>query len=225
MKLVIIGLGGVGSILCERLARFLSFSNELENTELLLVDGDIYEFKNLVRQDFTRMGNKADVKSTDLKLQFPKLKVASFPTFINEVNLTSVITEGDVVFLCVDNHKTRMIVSNYCEKISNITLISGGNEYIDGNVQIYVRENNKDKTPSLCAYHPEIANPDDKLPEEMSCEELSQSDPQLYFTNLGVAFYMCCAFYNVVVTKKYEASETYFDIVKMVADAKVRPVR
>ncbi len=64
----------------------------------------------------------------------------------------------------------------------------------------------------------------DKLPDEMSCQELSESDPQLYFTNLGVATFMCWAFYNVVVKEQYERSEVYFDILKMTADAKIRTV-
>jgi molybdopterin/thiamine biosynthesis adenylyltransferase len=223
MNIVLIGLGGIGSILCERLARYLKYSAE-PGVSLLLVDGDSYEAKNFQRQDFTRMGNKAEVKAADIKMQFPGLVVSSFPAFVNETTLAQVIKEGSIVFLCVDNHKTRMIVSNYCENLKNVTLISGGNELEDGNVQLYVRKDGADLTPSLCKYHPEIANPDDKLPEEMSCEELAQSDPQLYFTNLSVATIMCWAFYNAVVKGQYNRSEVYFDMTIMTADSKVRVV-
>ena len=117
--------------------------------------------------------------------------------------------------MCVDNHKSRMIVNNYCKNLKDVTLISGGNELTDGNVQVYLRRNGSDKTPDLAAYHPEIGNPDDKLPDEMSCEELSKSEPQLYFTNLGVATIMCWSFYNVMIRSKLEASEVYFDITNM----------
>ena len=114
------------------------------------------------------------------------------------------------------------ILNNYCKQLENVTLISGGNDFEDGNVQIYIRKGGQDVTPDLCTYHPEIANPDDKLPEEMGCEELAQSEPQLYFTILYVATLMCCAFYNVVVKEQYERSEVYFDIRTMTADAKIR---
>jgi len=224
MNIVIIGLGGIGSILCERIARYLTYSAEA-GIKLLLVDGDEYEPKNFDRQDFTRMGNKAEVKAADLKMQFSRLNVSSYPAFVNESNLAQDITEGSIVFLCVDNHKTRMIVSNYTNKLTDVTLISGGNDLIDGNVQIYIRKDGNDITPDLCSYHPEIANPDDKLPEEMSCEELAESEPQLYFTNLGVATIMCWAFYNVVVKGEYEKSEVYFDITQMASNAKVRIVK
>ena len=224
MNIVIIGLGGIGSILCERLARYLKYSAE-RGTSLLLVDGDSYEAKNFERQDFTTMGNKAEVKAADLKMQFSGLDVSSFPAFVNETTLAQVIKEGDIVFMCVDNHKTRMLVSNYSKTLTDVTVISGGNELTDGNVQIYVKKSGTDLTPDLCAYHPEIANPDDKLPEELSCEELAQSDPQLYFTNLTVATIMCWAFYNAVVKEQYEKSEIYFDMIQMASHAKVRVVK
>lgn len=224
LPVTIIGLGGVGSILAERLCRFLNYSNDL-TADILLVDGDTYEQKNYERQEFIRIGNKADIKATELQMKFSELQFESYEAFINETNIAKSIREGDIVFLCVDNHKTRMIVSNYCKNLQNITLISGGNEFTDGNVQIYARKEGKDLTPDLCAYHPEIANPDDKLPEEMSCEELSNSDPQLYFTNLGVATLMCWSFYNVVVKEQYERSEVYFDILSMTTDAKIRIVK
>ena len=103
-------------------------------------------------------------------------------------------------------------------------MISGGNEFTDGNAQLYVRKDGQDITPDLCMYHPEIANPEDKLPTEMSCEELSVSEPQLGFTNLGVAFKMCCMFYNTVI-ENYERSEVYFDILTMNANSKARAVK
>ena len=112
-----------------------------------------------------------------------------------------------------------------CKNLKDVTLISGGNDLTDGNVQIYIRKDGVDLTPDLCAYHPEIANPDDKLPEEMSCEELAESEPQLYFTNLGVATIMCWAFYNAVVKGQHEKSEIYFDITQMASSAKMRIVK
>ena len=220
----IIGLGGVGSILSERICRFLNFSDDIK-TEMLLVDGDTYEQKNYERQEFIQIGNKADIKATELQMKFPGIHFKAMEAFVNETNIADVIKEEDIVFLCVDNHKTRMIVSNYCKNLKDVMLISGGNEFTDGNVQLYVRKDGKDLTPDLCAYHPEIANPNDKLPEEMSCEELSHSDPQLYFANLGVATLMCWTFYNAVVRGQYERSEVYFDILTMSSDAKLRLVK
>jgi molybdopterin/thiamine biosynthesis adenylyltransferase len=222
-NIIIIGLGGVGSILSGHLCRFLNFSSN-EPVNVLLVDGDEYEDKNFERQEFTRVGRKADIKATELSMKFDKLEIDALEEYITDENVSEVINEDSVVFMCVDNHKTRMIVSNYCKTMNNVTLISGGNEFTDGNAQLYVRKDGHDLTPDLCMYHPEIANPEDKLPTEMSCEELSVSEPQLGFTNLGVAFQMCCMFYNSVM-EVYERSEVYFDILSMNANSKVRIVK
>jgi len=226
MDITIIGLGGIGSILCERLARFLNYSRDLRTSNITLVDGDEYEDKNYERQEFQAIGNKARTKSIDLKMQFPNLNFTTHEVFVTEAIAADIIKEGSVVLLCVDNHKTRMIISNYCKKLKNVTLISGGNDFIDGNVQIYVRRGGEDLSPDLCAYHPEIANPEDKLPSEMSCEELSNSSPQLYFANLGAATLMCWAFYNVVVKEVTPIpSEVYFDISTMSVSCMVREVK
>jgi molybdopterin/thiamine biosynthesis adenylyltransferase len=223
--IVVVGLGGVGSILIERLCRFLNFSNEAP-PHILLVDGDEYEIKNYERQEFTRLGNKADIKAGELSMKFNKLIIDAWEDYIDEGNVSDVIESGNIVFMCVDNHKTRKIISNYCKTMEDITLISGGNDLTDGNVQFYVRENGKDLTCDLCKYHPEIANPEDKLPTEMSCEELSMSEPQLYFANLGVATIMCWTYYNVVVKKDYDPtkSEVYFDLRACNAQSQTRLV-
>lgn len=225
LNITVIGLGGVGSILIERLCRFLNYSRDYD-AELLLVDGDDYEVKNYERQEFNQFGNKADVKATEIMLKFPEVPVDSFQAYINETNVAEVIREGDIVFICVDNHKTRNIISNYSMQLRDVTIISGGNELTDGNVQVYVRRGGIDLTPDLCAYHPEIANPEDQLPEEMSCEELSQAEPQLYFTNLGVATIMCWVFYKTIVKGQVDQqSEVYFDILQLSANAQTRIVK
>lgn len=224
MNIVIVGLGGVGSILVERICRYINYSVDEKKT-VLLVDGDTYEVKNFERQDFTRIGNKADIKADELELKFENIEFDVVEEYINEENVKDIIQSGDIVFMCVDNHKSRMVINNYCKTLNDVTIISGGNELTDGNAQLYVRKGGVDLSPDLCAYHPEIANPDDKLPDEMSCEELSKSEPQLYFTNLGVATLMCWLFYNSVIGNQHDRSEVYFDIVTMTADSKIRPIR
>jgi molybdopterin/thiamine biosynthesis adenylyltransferase len=221
LNIVIVGLGGVGTILAAKLGRFLNYSREY-NGRIMLVDGDQYEPKNFERQEFSSFGNKADVKRQELLLQFNDLVFETYEAYINETNAHEAIRDGSIVFLCVDNHKTRSIISNYCKTLTNITLISGGNEMTDGNVQIYVRKGGKDLTPDLSAYHPEIRNPEDKLPDEMSCEELAHSEPQLYFANLGVATLMCFAFYNTVVLENVGISDAYFDMLTMKTNSQIR---
>jgi len=225
-KVKIVGLGGIGSVVCESLSRFLNFTKDLDNyPKITLVDGDKFETKNHERQNFTIEGeNKAETKKSELKEKFTGVLFFSIPEFVTVGNISRVIEEKDIVMLCVDNHKTRKVVSDYCSKLNTITLISGGNELEDGNVQIFVKKGGQKITPSLTDYHKELENPNDKSPNEMSCEELSKSEPQLYFTNLMAASFMCAAFYNVW-KGRLEFSEVYFDNITMKADSKIRKVK
>jgi len=225
MNIVVIGLGGVGSILCDNLARYLNYSDDLKAT-VNLIDGDHFEAKNSIRQTFIRLGDKAAVKKAELSHRFDNVNFLDFNEFINEDNVSALIPEDSIVFICVDNHISRKVISDHCSTLQNITVVSGGNEYTDGNVQLHKREGGKNVTASLTEYHPEIEYPEDQSPEDMSCEELSHSEPQLLFTNLTVATIMCWVFYAIHkgedVTK---CGEIYFDITSMATLAKKRNSR
>lgn len=210
----IIGLGGIGSILCDSLCRFMNYDQN-NKYHVILMDGDAYESKNSSRQSFNTFGNKAIVKESEIRLQYEKITTENIPKYISESNIHTHIKSNSVVFLCVDNHATRKLVSDYCKSLDDIILISGGNEFTDGNVQIYIRKNGVDITSNLTDYHPEIQNPADKNPDDMSCQELAFSSPQLLFTNLTVATIMLWVFYSIVNTHTCKFGEIYFDIESM----------
>jgi molybdopterin/thiamine biosynthesis adenylyltransferase len=227
MRIVIIGLGGIGTIFVNRLCRFINYSKAeiLKDVHIHLIDGDDYEEKNYERQEFLGLGNKAKIKERELAKTYSKIRFSTFANYLNQENISENVLSGDVVCLCVDNHPTRKLVSKHCSTLQNIILISGGNDWTDGNVQIYARKDGVDLTPSLEAYHPEIQNPTDKSPEDMSCEELSKVEPQLYFANLSAATLMCWVFWNVVIEGNIEECEVYFDIELMAARSVVRAVK
>jgi len=223
LDIKIIGLGGIGSILANQISRFLNYSTGDEVVTVTLVDGDTYEERNAERQEFIQLGKKATVKQNELAAVFRNIDYKSCPEYVDEDLLYELIDEGDIVFIAVDNHKTRKIISDHAKTLDDILVISGGNELVDGNVQIYARKEGKDVTPSLTDYHPEINEPSDKLPSELSCEELAKAgEPQLLFTNLSAATLMCWAFFNSVVRSKLQHSEVYFDIPLMKVDPKSR---
>lgn len=212
MQVKVVGLGGIGTHLIVPLCRYLSNLDGNADTSVTLIDGDEFDAKNVDRQNFTVFGNKAMVTAEIMRHSFPTLSVEAKPRYVTEENIFLFIKEGDLVFSCVDNHATRKLLSDYCQNLNNVVLISGGNEYSDGNIQVYVREDGEDVTPPITQFHPEIDKPGDRNPAELSCEELARSGtPQLIFTNFMVAGWMLSAFW--LATKgdlKY--SEQYFDL-------------
>ncbi len=224
-NIVIIGLGGIGTALVDNLFRFLQYDKD-GDVVVTLVDGDKYEDGNIGRQSFSNVGmNKALTKKHDLEQRYPSIRCVAADLYITTDNIGNIINENDIIFMCVDNHPTRKLVSDYVQTLQDAILISGGNELIDGNVAIFVRKGGEKLTPALTDYHPEIRNPTGKHPEEMSCEELSVSDPQLLFTNLTVAVLMCWYYYQIQLPEKVKRgmkSETYFDLGDLALNSVIR---
>ncbi len=193
-NLKIIGLGGIGTCLYPQLYQYLSFRHE--EWSVMLIDGDHYEEKNKNRQffDFSKNGtNKAQANCDWYKKQFPSLQFRYKDKYIDEQNVIW-IQDGDIVMMGVDNHKTRKLVSDWCSQLSDITLISGGNALTNGDVMLYTRKQSNDITPPLTNdYHPEIKYPQDRHPNEIGCDELVESVPQLLPMNLIVSSWMICA--------------------------------
>lgn len=226
-RIKVIGLGGIGCVLLPYLAVFLRSLKQV--TRLVLIDGDTFDpVTNPTRMIFEKVGNKAEVKAAETiaLLGSCDVSVADVPEYLTAENRERLIREGDWVFLCVDNHPTRKFVSERCDQLADVVLISGGNEGVEpprergtyGNVQVAVRRENKDLTAPLTRYHPEIANPRGKMPTEVDCGQLAVSSPQVLFTNIAVASAMLNAFY-ACLCERLTYQEVKFDIL----DARMLP--
>jgi molybdopterin/thiamine biosynthesis adenylyltransferase len=219
IKVKIIGCGGIGTCLIDVLCRYLQHS-DYSNVEVSLIDGDTYEERNRERQVFNEIGPKASVTAARLRSEFPRLVIFDKPVYLNEKNVITHIRENDFVFSCVDNHKTRKIISDRAEELKNVTVISGGNEKVDGNFQIHVRRDNKNHTVPISYYHNEIQNPSDNIPGDSTmregCQQMVSAEPQLLIMNNLVASHMLSGFYGVLnnyyANKPEEFSEFYIDM-------------
>lgn len=222
----IIGLGGIGAAVAQAMAQFLAF-RPIANA-LYLIDGDTYEDRNRERVLFEGCGNKAVVKAQELiRATGQRVPILPVPEYATPRNARRLIEEGDLIFLCVDNHASRKLVSNRCRRLKDAVLISGGNDGIQdgkagtfGNVQIYIRRDGRDATNPLTRFHPELAHPRDRRPDEQGCAALAPAAPQLLFTNLSVAAAMLATF-HAWLTAPLPYEELYLDI----ATGRTTPVK
>lgn len=244
LKIKIIGLGGIGSQLVEQLCRFLHYyktglaTNEnfargmeietppiYETIRVTLIDGDSYEPRNRERQIFSSVGPKAEIKVNDLIEEYGSLSYSFINEYVTDNNIASMIEDGDIVFLCVDNHPTRRIVNDYCCTLPNVYLFSGGNGFHKATVQRYIRLNGEDIRPNLCKYHPEIAEDTEGHPNTMGCEALAQVEPQLIFANGTVANALGTVFYvEIILGIDTEISDSYSDLITGQTLSKKYPV-
>lgn len=180
----------------------LSFA-PFNNIEVTLIDGDTYEERNRERQNFDEIGPKASVTATRLKKQFGRLTIWDQPVYLTDANIIQFIREGDIVVGCVDNHKTRKLISDRAAELDDITIISGGNELTDGNVLVAIRKDGKDVTlPLANKYHPELMNPDDKNPGDNKaegCQAQQAGAPQLVAMNFAIASKMLNSLYVAIL--------------------------
>jgi len=160
----VVGLGGIGGALVPFLARFLDAHEPPPPARLTLIDGDDFEARNRLRQAVPAYGNKATILASELARTFDRLSVRAVPEYIGEDNVAALIDEGDYVLLAADNHPSRRMVSDHCSRLRDVVVISGGNELYDGNVQVFIRREGEERSPSLTRYHPEIARAVGPLP-------------------------------------------------------------
>jgi len=215
-KFKIIGCGGIGGYLVEPLCRYLHYQKDLE-TEMTLIDGDDFEERNQTRQIFDEHGNKAKITAARLIKLFPKMHFRSKKEFITKNNVISLLRNDDIVFLCVDNHKTRKIVFERCQELDNVVIFSGGNEETDGNVNIFVRKDGKSVFRSPLEYEKKISDPQDKNPadltpeERQGCSREASEKPQILFMNNAIASIMCDV-YRLWELGKLKFNVVYKDI-------------
>ncbi len=227
-RVVVIGLGGIGLPLARSVATFLGglcYAVESLEVRMLLHDGDSYQDENTYRMDVPSLGNKAEVLGRELleRISCPNLQVRWITEYVTPDNVAQAVRDRDCVLLACDNHATRNVVGRHCATLDHVTLISGGNDGVEdglrgtyGNVQVHVRRDGRDQTAPLDRFHPEIAAPTDRQPQDVSCLELVLAGvPQISFVNLAVASAMCNALLRLMTPNVDEPmyDEVNLDIV------------
>lgn len=197
----VVGAGGTGSFLLKELARFQATfcANSEHKINVLIIDGDVVEQKNLERQCFFNdsvMDNKAEVMSENINDTF-ELEYRFYPHYITAVEqLEKVINETkkvyyrgnqDILIGCVDNHRCRQVCESYFNKCRDIIYIDSANEYSDGEVVFAWKKDNKVMAPVRSFYYPEVATDTSPDVVEMSCQQRNAVEPQHIVTNMKAA--------------------------------------
>ena len=212
-RIVLVGLGGIGSPLVPSLVRYLAFRPE-PRPMLVLVDGDAYEPSNRERQVFPEGAigsNKAEALAEAYR---GGLTLQAVADYLTEANAATVIRDGDIVLLAVDNHWTRFVVDRHLATLDEVTLISGGNDETDGNVQLVRRHNGAYVDGGLAESHAEIGRATEtEFAARNGCERQADERPQLVVTNLMVASAMLNCLWAVLERGSVSYSEVYLDVV------------
>ena len=195
--LVVVGLGGTGSQVARCIARMLYHLGQKRQhlPEILFVDPDIVEPRNIGRQMFTQasIGHyKAQVLATRFNCAFG-LKIA---WCCENLNSDKHIPPGSLVVGCVDNHHARAEIA----RKQGFVWLDTGNDYDYGQVILgdssdreQIRQGLQQTPPGRCSHlphagvlFPSLLQPEPATPETIpteSCAELVIRDEQHLFVN------------------------------------------
>lgn len=179
---VVLGAGGTGSWLIPSLSKMTK--------NILLIDGDLVETKNVSRQNFF----EEDVNKYKSAVIGDRYNISYMEDFITSSEqleeVLSYIDDKEIVFVgCLDNNGTRHLIKEVHDKLDNSIWIDSGNAERHGQTYIAIRENGEDifKTPMELDEAFNVVNGDERRPDQISCAEQSQSAPQNITANITAA--------------------------------------
>lgn len=235
VKIVMIGAGGTGGHIAPHLYRLLY---ALERpAQFIVCDGDIVEEKNLVRQNFTEADlgqNKARVVAERYSNVFG-LETSYVPDFIESAEKLEQLVEprawntghhvydeksmhyvpeyiSEIVILigAVDNNRSRQLCHEVFLRSKELVYIDSGNGEYTGQVVCGIRRNGKTIYQPVGTLYPDMAQPDDLFPSEVSCAEASVSAPQTIVANLMAATAVVTMIYNILVVGSSTVQQATF---------------
>lgn len=245
-QLVIVGVGGTGGYLLQQVARLL-YGLKVQRGKhdipsVLLIDGDMVEEKNLLRQYFLPqdIGKKKASVLAERYSHAYGLDIAAYPEYIShETTLRDIgfnDTRKDLIVVgAVDNGSTRFVLDKMLNKLNQVVYIDSGNsgveipedrEHLDryqlskmwqsgwsGQVIAGVRAHGKTVLPFAGEVLPDLIE-EDKLPTEISCGEVIVTNPQRHLTNLMAATSVLMFLTSLLTDGTLLHSRVFFDAYK-----------
>ena len=156
-KVLIIGVGGLGSSVTEFLSR-------AGVGTIGIVDNDKVSLSNLHRQSLYTSSSigklKVKIAKEEIKKINNNIKVKTYKFRLNSKNLKKIISDYDYIVDGTDNFKTKFLLNDFCHKFRKI-LVTGAISKFDGHIFTFNFENKK--IPCLRCFFQESNIEDDLL--------------------------------------------------------------
>ena len=180
-SILVTGSGALGVFL----GLGLAYSGFEQST---FMDPDVAEATNLNRQVlfYDAVGkSKAETLARRLKTSYGMNTNSRKEYFKRETD----ITDYDVVFDCVDNFETRIVMSEKCKE-ENKRMISGGTNVDAGQVIIYDPATNRKSPAELLGLYDIVDERNVDSPERVRASCKYRPDPSVIMTNQIIAGFM-----------------------------------
>ena len=138
-KVLIVGVGGLGSPVAEFLSR-------AGVGKIGIVDNDSVVLSNLHRQSLYLMKDigksKVKIAKEKIKKINTNIKIKTYKIRLNHINFKKIINDYDYIVDGSDNFKTKFLLNDFCLKFKK-TLITGAISKFDGHVFTFNFKNKK----------------------------------------------------------------------------------
>lgn len=219
--MTVVGCGGIGVHFIRPAVSLLP-----KNILVQIIDGDIYETKNLMRQLIP--AHIVTMRKASYWTQIVKEMghpCHGLTTYIHDDEAFAALlangstvrqeTHGKdsvyIVALCVDNDATRRIVYDAVRMTKVPTIvIDMANETDVGDVILWGWDGENDIGPFPPKMYPNIANPKDRPPGASCAQQVESGNTQIIPTNMMAACLGVHALYSIL-NDKGMASQTMFD--------------
>ena len=236
-NIMIVGVGGTGGLLANFLCKTLA---KRKDVCITLVDADVVEAKNLVRQPYMEEdigACKSEALAEALHDAYD-VSVLSENTYIecagdigqmfshakdiyrmenDKGYYGSNYNEIKILCGCVDNHAARKCMHDYFEgkgepySRSLLLYADSGNEFNYGEVVFGLCNGDKVIAPDKVHYFPDLFDGELTPRSQESCEALNESAPQHFTTNLMAATIMLSGISRLIQTGVFPTGIVNFD--------------
>ena len=156
-KILIIGLGGLGTPALTYLARS-------GVATIGIADSDIISLSNLHRQILYEKNNlgkyKVDIAKKKILSLNSKIKIKTFKKKITKKNIGSIAKNYEIILDGTDSFKSKLEINDYCKKNNKILILGAISKFI-GQLFVFNFKDKKQNSPCLRCFMPEAPSNDD----------------------------------------------------------------
>ena len=222
-RILVVGCGGTGSHLVGLLSQLMMYQDSIK--ELILIDGDVIEPKNLRQQRF----NKSEIginKAKALSDRFSKLDIpiSYVDKYITSKEDMSVLLAGGkytdtIIISCVDNNKARKLLHEiFCDSYKfpgtyiYIDTGNGDGKVRRGQTVVGARKDEDLYFNPVAYYYPEILeDTNDEVDLTLNCDQINESIPQHISANVMSATTVFLIVNNIVSDENLDKSVFNFN--------------
>ena len=206
----VVGVGGTGSMFARDLPQLLIGTKH----QMVLIDGDVVEEKNVRRQSYQMQDvgmNKAIALARKLN-SFYAINCQAVDKYVTDKELLAEIKNRNtlpVIIGCVDNDSTRKLLEKTFRSLDTVIYIDSANSAYSGNVYVCSRIQKK----QIGKLRSEVYQLEkDKNPTEKSCQEQAASGNVQYFiTNDRMAMCVLEHCFNLISGEPWLMGVTQID--------------